>query len=113
MHNLVTDLLVQFPQSVREIRLHDEAIARRTGVDPSARGAGFAALLGLIANLYNVPGSPLHARLSLEYWWPAGEAPAPSTPPTGILGTPFTTSSVSFRAGECENSRQVCKKTLI
>lgn len=66
------------------------------GVDPG----GFAVLLDSIAYLYNVPGSPLHARLSLEYWWPAGETHLPSAQVSDTL-------NASFRTGEVENSRQV------
>uniref|UniRef100_A0A5K3FVW7 Mediator of RNA polymerase II transcription subunit 5 n=1 Tax=Mesocestoides corti TaxID=53468 RepID=A0A5K3FVW7_MESCO len=92
VHNLLTELLIQFPQNVRDIRLWDESVARRVGVDPG----GFAILLDAIGRLYNVPGSPLHARLSLEYWWPAGET----------VVAPSEALNASFRAGEVENSRQ-------
>ncbi|KAF5403301.1 hypothetical protein PHET_03250 [Paragonimus heterotremus] len=73
VHGLVTDLLVYMPARVKEIRLKDEDLLRRTGFNPSSSGSGFANFLLLIAELYNQPGSKLHARLALEYWWPAGE----------------------------------------
>ncbi|KAL5961602.1 hypothetical protein TSMEX_010668 [Taenia solium] len=95
VHSLLTELLIQFPQNTRELRLWDESVARRMGMDPG----GFAMLLNSITSLYNVPGSPLHARLSLEYWWPAGETHLPSAPVSDTL-------NASFRAGEVENSRQ-------
>ncbi|VDK25716.1 unnamed protein product [Taenia asiatica] len=95
VHSLLTELLIQFPQNTRELRLWDESVARRMGMDPG----GFAMLLNSITSLYNVPGSPLHARLSLEYWWPAGETHLPSAQASDTL-------NASFRAGEVENSRQ-------
>ncbi|KAA3678614.1 nuclear pore complex protein Nup205 [Paragonimus westermani] len=73
LHGLITDLLVYMPARVKEIRLKDEDLIRRTGFNPSSSGSGFANFLLLIAELYNQPGSKLHARLALEYWWPAGE----------------------------------------
>lgn len=73
MHSLITDLIVQMPTRVKEIRLHDEDVLRRAGFDPSSTGSGFANFLLLISDLYNQPGSRLHARLALEYWWPSGE----------------------------------------
>ncbi|KAF8568536.1 hypothetical protein P879_01301 [Paragonimus westermani] len=73
LHGLVTDLLVYMPARVKEIRLKDEDLLRRTGFNPSSSGSGFANFLLLIAELYNHPGSKVHARLALEYWWPAGE----------------------------------------
>ena len=96
VHSFITELLIQFPQNVRELRLWDESVVRRMGVDPG----GFAVLLDTIGRLYNVPGSPLHARLSLEYWWPVGETRLVSVQVSDTL-------NASFRAGEVENSRQV------
>ncbi|TGZ75085.1 hypothetical protein CRM22_000586 [Opisthorchis felineus] len=78
LHSLITDLLVYMPARVKEIRLRDEDLLRRTGFDPSSNGSGFANFLLLIAELYDHPGSKLHARLALEYWWPAGELGAPA-----------------------------------
>ncbi|KAL5110330.1 hypothetical protein TcWFU_004970 [Taenia crassiceps] len=95
VHSLLTELLIQFPQNTRELRLWDESVARRMGVDPG----GFAVLLDSIACLYNVPGSSFHARLSLEYWWPAGETHLSSAQISDTF-------NASFRAGEVENSRQ-------
>ncbi|KAH9283133.1 Nuclear pore complex protein [Echinococcus granulosus] len=95
VHGLLTELLIQFPQITREMRLWDESMVRRMGVDPGS----FAVLLDTIACLYNVPGSSLHARLSLEYWWPAGETHLPSAQVSDTI-------NASFRAGEVENSRQ-------
>ncbi|KER24811.1 hypothetical protein T265_07599 [Opisthorchis viverrini] len=86
LHSLITDLLVYMPARVKEIRLRDEDLLRRTGFDPSSNGSGFANFLLLIAELYDHPGSKLHARLALEYWWPAGE-----------LGTPTGETSSSAR----------------
>ncbi|VDM15815.1 unnamed protein product [Hydatigera taeniaeformis] len=95
VHCLLTELLIQFPQNTRELRLWDESVMRRMSVDPG----GFAVLLDTISCLYNVPGSSLHARLSLEYWWPAGETHLPSAQISDTL-------NASFRTGEVENSRQ-------
>ncbi|CAH8493360.1 unnamed protein product [Schistosoma haematobium] len=73
MHCIVTDLIVHMAVRVKEIRLRDEDILRSTGFDPSSTGHGFANFLLLIAQLYNQPGSRLHGRLGLEFWWPVGE----------------------------------------
>ncbi|TPP63753.1 hypothetical protein FGIG_01795 [Fasciola gigantica] len=73
VHSIITDLIVHMPNRVKEIRLRDENLLRRTGFDPASTGSGFANFLLLIAELYNQPGSRLHARFSLEYWWPSGE----------------------------------------
>lgn len=117
VHNLLTELLINFPQNVRELRLWDESMVRRIGVDPG----GFAVLLSALCRLYDVPGSPLHARLSLEFWWPAGETRINATanaaaanvagaqvPQVSEGGSSAAAAlSASFRAGEVENSRQV------
>ncbi|XP_018645529.1 LOW QUALITY PROTEIN: hypothetical protein Smp_163040 [Schistosoma mansoni] len=73
MHCIITDLIVHMAVRVKEIRLRDEDILRSTGFDPSTTGHGFANFLLLIAQLYNQPGSRLHGRLGLEFWWPVGE----------------------------------------
>nr|CAH8823220.1 unnamed protein product [Trichobilharzia regenti] len=73
MHCIITDLIVHMPARIKDIRLRDEDLLRSTGFDPSTTGHGFANLLLLIAQLYNQPGSRLHSRLALEYWWPVGE----------------------------------------
>ncbi|CAH8459245.1 unnamed protein product [Heterobilharzia americana] len=73
MHCIITDLIVHMTARVKEIRLRDEDLLRSTGFDPSTTGHGFANFLLLIAQLYNQPGSRLHGRLALEYWWPVGE----------------------------------------
>lgn len=121
IHNLLTELLINFPQNVRELRLWDESIVRRMGVDPG----GFATLLNALVGLYDVPGSPLHARLALEYWWPAGETritPSANVAAAGLAGSASsecgsaaaaTALNASFRAGEVENSRQVVMAFLI
>ncbi len=97
MHNLLTELLIQFPQNVRDIRLWDESVARRSGIDP----ASFAVFLDAFGQLYNAPGSSLHARLSLEYWWPAGETRS------SVSNADSSTLNASFcRTGENDNSRQ-------
>uniref|UniRef100_A0A0X3Q2Y9 Nuclear pore complex protein Nup205 n=1 Tax=Schistocephalus solidus TaxID=70667 RepID=A0A0X3Q2Y9_SCHSO len=108
VHGLITDTLVHFPQNVRGIRLRDEAIARRTGRDPSAMGTGFAALLNLLSQMYDVLGSPLHARLSLEYWWSAGETTnRPASPGSSFLLAHENLLRVkTFRADDGESSRQ-------
>ncbi|KAM3173234.1 hypothetical protein ACTXT7_012909 [Hymenolepis weldensis] len=117
VHNLLTELLINFPQNVRELRLWDESMVRRMGVDPG----GFAVLLGALCRLYDVPGSPLHARLSLEFWWPAGEtrinatANAAAANVAGVQvpqiseggSSAAAALNASFRAGEVENSRQL------
>ncbi|VEL17583.1 unnamed protein product [Protopolystoma xenopodis] len=78
LHGLITDLIVLLPMRVREIRLRDEELARRTGMDPSADGRGFANLLLLIGDIYSSDqsstgfGNPHTARLTLSYWWSAG-----------------------------------------
>ncbi|KAL7064958.1 hypothetical protein AAHC03_04909 [Spirometra sp. Aus1] len=107
-HGLITDTLVHFPQNVRGIRLRDEAIARRTGRDPSAMGTGFAALLNLLSQIYDVLGSPLHARLSLEYWWSAGEtANRPVSPGSSFLLAHENLLRVkTLRTDDGESSRQ-------
>ncbi|KAL3317435.1 hypothetical protein Ciccas_003906 [Cichlidogyrus casuarinus] len=71
VHSLITDLIANMPLRVRELRLKDEECIRRSGQDPSQQGSGFARLLNLLSDLYDVPGSPLHARLSIEFWWPS------------------------------------------
>ncbi|CAH8468150.1 unnamed protein product [Schistosoma turkestanicum] len=73
MHCIITDLIVHMSARVKEIRLRDEDILRSTGFDPSTTGHGFANFLLFIAQLYNHPGSRLHGRLALEYWWPVSE----------------------------------------
>ncbi|VDO06336.1 unnamed protein product [Rodentolepis nana] len=121
VHSLFTELLINFPQNVRDLRLWDESMVRRMGVDPG----GFAVLLDALCRLYDVPGSPLHARLSLEFWWPSGETRitgAANTAVTNVAGTQGPQSSesgsataalnASFRAGEVENSRQVSNTHL-
>lgn len=117
VHSLLTELLINFPQNVRELRLWDESVVRRMGVDPG----GFAVLLDTLGRLYDVPGSSLHARLSLDFWWPAGEtrltatanmaatnvATALQASEGGGGGPAAAALNASFRAGEIENSRQV------
>ncbi|VDP78336.1 unnamed protein product [Echinostoma caproni] len=111
------------PNRVKEIRLRDEDMLRRAGFDPSSTGSGFANFLLLIAELYNQPGSRLHARLALEYWWPSGElagmgltAGANLTGPLGseflpgLRGLPSRSPSkaaaVQGRTNEADNIRQ-------
>lgn len=106
------------PIHVKRIRSRDEDLLRQTGFDPSSSGSGFANLLLLIAQLYNQPGSRLHARLALEFWRPTGEhggaaavglmpssnelltgrSPGPMSPPHVATGS---------RAAELEDMRQV------
>ncbi|CAL8096385.1 unnamed protein product [Calicophoron daubneyi] len=118
VHGLVTDLIVNMPVRVKEIRLRDEDLLRRTGFDPSSSGAGFANLLLLIGELYDHLGSQLHARLALEFWWPAGELggsgankvnPAEVSLSTGLVGRSPSKNGVRsarMRTTEAENIRQ-------
>ncbi|KAK4473719.1 hypothetical protein MN116_002615 [Schistosoma mekongi] len=118
MHSIITDLIVHMAVRVKEIRLRDEDLLRSTGFDPSTTEHGFANFLLLIAQLYNQPGSRLHGRLALEFWWPVGElANVPPVAlgssdllPTSItnksLGPKFNTYGGQSRNAELDNIRQ-------
>lgn len=125
MHCIVTDLIVHMAVRVKEIRLRDEDILRSTGFDPSSTGHGFANFLLLIAQLYNQPGSRLHGRLGLEFWWPVGELTniAPVALGSNDLLSPstvdksprpkFHTYGSQSRNAELDNIRQVSFYTVI
>ncbi|TNN18940.1 Nuclear pore complex protein isoform 2 [Schistosoma japonicum] len=118
IHSIITDLIVHMPVRVKEIRLRDEDLLRSTGFDPSTTEHGFANFLLLIAQLYNQPGSRLHGRLALEFWWPVGELA--NVPPVALgssdmlstsitnksLGPKFNTYGGQSRNAELDNIRQ-------